>query len=169
MRLPKSAAAISLAALLMAWGAPQRPAFAQGTDPATLVADNVGISGQDTLVASGNVEVLQGTTRLRATRVTYMRSKGALTIEGPITLTDDKGTVVLADSAALSDDLRQGLLTSARMVLDRQLQIAAAEMERVDGNKTVLRRAVASSVAHGGITPGSVASLIMMASSSPPG
>lgn len=141
MRLPKAATlplALSLAAL--GW---TLPATAQ--TPATLVADGVRIEAGSVLVAQGNVEVLQGTTRLRATQVTYDRSKGALNITGPITLTDDRGTVVLADSAALSDDLRQGLLTSASMVLDRQLQIAAAQIERIDDRQTVLRRAVASS------------------------
>lgn len=139
MRLPKSAAlALSLATL--GWSL---PALAQ--TPATLVADGLRIEAGSVLVAQGNVEVLQGGTRLRAAKVTYDRTKGALDITGPITLTDDRGTVVLANSAALSDDLRQGLLTSASLVLDRQLQIAAAQIERIDGRQTVLRRAVASS------------------------
>ena len=69
---------------------------------------------------------------------------GTLDITGPLVLTDDAGTVVLADAAALSDDLRDGILQSARVVLERQLQIAAAEVQRVGGRHTVMSRAVAS-------------------------
>lgn len=135
-----------LAAMILALGlALSAPASAQNTDPATLVADRVQIAGNRTLVAQGSVEVLYRATRLRATSVTYDRTSGALSIAGPIVLTDDKGTVVLADAAELSDDLRDGILTSARMVMDRQMQIAAAEMQRLGGRHTVLSKAVASS------------------------
>ena len=135
-----------LAALILALGlALSGPARAQGDSPATLVADRVQIAGDRTLVAQGNVEVLYRATRLRAASVTYDRTTGALAIAGPIVLTDDKGSVVLADAAQLSDDLRDGILTSARMVMDRQMQIAAAEMQRLGGRHTVLSKAVASS------------------------
>jgi len=140
MRAPR------LAAMILALGLALAPAArAEDSGAATLVADSVRIAGNRTLIARGNVEVLYGEARLRAGAVSYDRTSGALTIEGPIVLTDDKGSVVLADSAQLSDDLRDGILTSARMVMDRQMQIAAAEIQRLGGRYTVLSRAVASS------------------------
>lgn len=135
--------ACGLSALALGAG----PAQAQSSSSrgATLVADSVQLGADRTLIARGNVEVLHGAARLRASAITYDRSSGALQISGPITLTDDGNTVVLADAAQLSDDLREGILTSARVVMDRQLQIAAAEMQRLGGRHTVLSKAVASS------------------------
>ena len=143
MRRTLAAALMLLAAVLAPVGAARAQGQAQG--PATLVADRVQVAASRTLIAEGSVEVLYRGARLRASRVSYDRTSGALDITGPLTLTDDKGTVVLADAAQLSDDLRDGLLQSARVVLERQLQIAAAEVQRVGGRHTVMSRAVASS------------------------
>ncbi len=129
-----------LAALLA--GAPA-PGMAQ--DAATLVADRVQVAAGRQLIADGTVEVLHKGARLRARRIVYDRTAGTLDITGPLVLTDDAGTVVLADAAALSDDLRSGILQSARVVLERQLQIAAAEVRRLGGRHTMMSRAVASS------------------------
>ncbi|RVT84090.1 LPS-assembly protein LptD [Rhodobacteraceae bacterium CCMM004] len=112
---------------------------------ATLVADRVEVRADRTLVAEGNVEVLYDGTRVRATRVVYDRVTERLEIAGPITLVDGDSVLVLADQAALDADLRNGLLTSARLVLDQQLQLAANEIARVSGRYTQLSRVVASS------------------------
>jgi LPS-assembly protein len=119
------------------------PAFAQ--DAATLVADRVFINGDQTLTAEGSVEVLYQGARVTATRITYDKTTDRLTIDGPITLNDGAGTVMLADQAQLSRDLADGILTGARMVLQEQLQLAANEIARVGGRYTRLSRVVASS------------------------
>ncbi|MFN6977863.1 MAG: LPS-assembly protein LptD, partial [Gemmobacter sp.] len=140
-------AALGLAVLLAL------PALAQA--PATLVADSVSIDGNRRLVAAGNVEVLYEGRRLTASRIVYDRGADALTLDGPVTLTDGAGNVLIADSASLSADLTEGLLRSARLVLDRQLQMAANEIARIGGRYTRLSRAVASScrVCETGETP----------------
>jgi LPS-assembly protein len=119
------------------------PATAQ--DAATLVADRVLLSGNSTLIAEGSVEVFFKGAVLKARRIVYDRTTDKLTIEGPITLNDGKGTVLLAGAAELSRDLSEGLLTSARMVLQEQLQLAAHEIRRSEGRYTELTRVVASS------------------------
>ena len=119
------------------------PAMAQ--DQATLVADSISIAADSKLVAQGNVEVLWRGTRLRASRISFDRSTGQLVIEGPITLTEGDNLILLADSAALSRDLQQGILRSARLVLNQQLQLAAAQINRTGGRYTELTRTVASS------------------------
>ncbi|MCO6381674.1 LPS-assembly protein LptD [Oceanicola sp. 502str15] len=131
-------AAAGLCALLLG------PARAQQADDAVLLADRVEIAGTDRLIATGNVEVLQGTTRLTARQIIYDQSTNMLVIDGPIALTDGPDTVILASDAALSTDLRNGLLRSARMVLNQQLQLAAAEINRVNGRYTQLYKTVAS-------------------------
>jgi LPS-assembly protein len=129
------AALVCIAALL--------PARAQ--DSATLVADSVYLTGDSRLTAEGSVEVFFGGARLRAARIVYDRTTDRLTIDGPITLDDGQGTVLLASSADLSRDLRDGLLESARMVLQDQLQLAADEILRAQGRYTQLSNVVASS------------------------
>ena len=99
--------------------------------PAVLVADELFITSDRELVARGNVEAFQGGTRLEAREIRYNRESGALTITGPIRIYDGQSGVILADAADLDSTLRIGLLTGARLVLDQQLQLAAASIERV--------------------------------------
>lgn len=131
---------IALFIALLLW-----PFVAIAQDLASLVADRVAIAGDDTLVASGNVEVFHQGSRLKASRITYDRGADRLLIDGPIVLTDDAGTIILADQADLSSDFTDGVLTSARMVLDQQLQLAASEMMRIGGRYTSLGKTVVSS------------------------
>lgn len=119
------------------------PAAAQ--DRASLIADSLAIQGNDVLVATGNVEVFYQGTSLTAASITYDRQADRLRIAGPIRIRDENGDVILADEADLSGDLSEGILTSARLVLDRQLQLAATELIRVSGRYTALNRVAASS------------------------
>ena len=121
------------------------PALAEAQGTTALVADTVYLQENDILVAEGDVQVSYEGTLLSASRITYDQSADTLAIEGPLTLTDADGTILLADSAALEDELRAGILTSARLVLNRQLQLAATEIARVDDRYTQLSNTVASS------------------------
>ena len=121
------------------------PLLAQQTPPALLVADELYITRDRVLVASGNVEAFQGETRLRAGAIRYDQRTGVLAIEGPITLTDDAGTVIVADAASLDSDLRNGILRGARLVIDEQLQLAAVQIDRVDGRYSQLYKTAVTS------------------------
>lgn len=112
---------------------------------ATLVADRIEIDADQALIAEGNVEVFYDDTRLTATRVRFDRRADSLTIEGPLVLSEGEDTVILASSADLQPDLREGILRSARLVLNKQLQFAAAEIERGGGRYTRFARVAASS------------------------
>ena len=114
-------------------------------DAASLVAERVRIEGDAVLVAEGAVEIFYKGRRLKASRVTYDRRADRLLIEGPIVLTDGADIIVLASQADLSADLSEGILQSARVVLNQQLQLAATQMMRVGGRYTQLDNAVASS------------------------
>lgn len=125
-------------------------------DRATLVADAVTLQSQTVLVAKGHVEVFFKGQHLTAAAVTYDQKANRLTIAGPIRIDDGKGGVFLADQADLSADLTEGLLTSARIVLQEKLQLAAGEVLRSDGGRyTAMRSVVASSctVCKGSTTP----------------
>ncbi|MEP2640257.1 LPS assembly protein LptD [Roseobacter sp.] len=121
--------------------------IAQETPPpaAVLVADELFIANNRELIARGNVEALQGTTRLTAKEIAYDRDTGALVITGPIVLQDGEDITVLASAAELDATLRTGLLTSARMVLSQQLQLAAVQIQRVNGRYSQLSKTAATS------------------------
>lgn len=122
-------------------------ALAQDTsqDAALLVADQLYITRERELVASGNVEAFQNGVRLRARTIRYNQSTGALSIEGPITLTEGDGTVITATAAELDADMRNGILKGARLVLNQQLQLAAVQIDRVDGRYNQLYKTAVTS------------------------
>ncbi len=112
---------------------------------AVLVADQVFITRDRTLVAQGNVEAFQGDTRIRAKSIRYNQQTGALVIEGPIVLSEGDETIILADAAELDSGLRNGLLTGARLVLNQQLQLASVQLNRVDGRYSQLYKTAVTS------------------------
>lgn len=119
---------------------------------ATLLADSITMSEDQSLTASGGVVVWYQGSRLVADRVRYDGDSGEMTISGPIHLTrpGQAGTedeaVLIADQAQLSQDMREGLLRGARLVLAREMQMAATEVEVSGGGRfTRLDNVVASS------------------------
>ncbi|UMA66311.1 LPS assembly protein LptD [Roseivivax marinus] len=122
------------------------PVSAQDAEqPALLVADRVTVENQSRLVAEGNVEALHDGTRLEATRIVYDQDTGALSIEGPLRITEPGGDVLVADRADLDQDFENGLLRGARLVLDEQLQLASVEAQRVGGRYTALSKVAVTS------------------------
>ncbi|MEJ6398144.1 LPS-assembly protein LptD [Yoonia sp. 208BN28-4] len=118
-------------------------ATAQGT--ATLIADSVVVTADEQLIAEGNIEAFYDGTRLSARRIVYDRASDRLMIDGPIFITDGTGNLITADRASLDPRLENGLLRGARLVLDRQLQLAATQIARVDGRYADLRQVAATS------------------------
>ena len=118
---------------------------AKAQDLASLVAERVEITGTSQLIAEGDVEIFFKGRRLKAQRIVYDSTTDRLQITGPIVLVDDSGTFILASQADLSADLADGVLKSARLVLNQQLQLASTEVQRVGGRYTRLGRTVASS------------------------
>lgn len=144
-RSSRNIVAVALAAGLLA-GGPGGVGHAQPL-PATLIADDIRFDqGTSAITARGGVEIFYDGVRLRAGSITYSDRGDQITVEGPITLTDASGnSVIVAEFAELSSDLQDGVLQSARLVLDRQLQIAATQIDRSDGRYTQMYQAVASS------------------------
>ena len=114
------------------WRSPSpRPAGRRSRCRRRLIADEVSYDRETRrLVASGNVEVLYQGRVLRASRITYDEAADQIRAEGPIVLTDPDGGVLLADAAALTPDLTEGLISSARLLIAGKLQLAAAEVRR---------------------------------------
>lgn len=152
MRLRPLRLATALALLL----ASAAPGGLAAQETATLIADRLEIAADNRLIADGAVEVFHQGRRLTASRIVYDQTTDRLNIEGPIRLTDEAGTtVIIGAQAELSADLTEGILQSARVVLDQQLQMAATELRRSEGRYLQLDNAVASScrICAGSSTP----------------
>ena len=128
------------------------PAVDARTDAATLLADRVTLTGPRTLTAEGDVVIWYHGRRLIASGVTYDGAADRVRVQGPIHLSEpaQRGTahevVVIADSADLDQDLRDGILRGARLVLAREMQMAAREARIEGGGQlVVLDQVVASS------------------------
>ncbi|WP_293574156.1 LPS assembly protein LptD [Phaeobacter sp.] len=153
LAIASSALPISAHAQILPQTAPQLPqqrAFGSATvdapsAPAILVADKLFITPERTLVAEGNVEAFQGTTRLTAQKITFDQTEGALKIEGPIRIDEGETITILASAAELDRDMRNGLLVGARMVFQQQLQLASLQMTRVGGRYTQLYKTAVTS------------------------
>ena len=112
---------------------------------AMLVADKVWLETRDRIVAEGHVEAVRGDARVKASRVVYDRKTNKLILEGPIVLTRGEDEVILGDAAELDRDLRNGLIRGARLVLNQQVQLAAARLDQVNGRYAQMTRVTASS------------------------
>jgi LPS-assembly protein len=133
---------VLLACLFLSLAAPQHSA---AQDMAALVADTVRIDAQGRLLATGGVEVFYQGRTLRAQSILYDRTLDKLFITGPIVMEDGEAAVLVASQAELSADLSEGILQSARLVLNRELQLAANQVQRIGGRYTALDNVVASS------------------------
>ncbi len=135
----------------LAFGSGSVSVRAQGVDgdvappPAVLIADSLIVDGRNRLIASGHVEVMYDDIRMKANRVEYDRKADSLRIVGPITITEGEDTVILADAAELDSKLENGILRGARMIMNRQVQLAATQIDRVGGRYTQLYKVAATS------------------------
>lgn len=105
---------------------------------AVLTADHIKVEANQQLVASGNVVVYYDGARLSAKSIRYDRQSEQLTITGPILLTDGSGTTISATNAELSQNLKDGLIRSARMVMNEQVQLTTETIQRRDGRYSTL-------------------------------
>lgn len=120
-------------------------ATSQTDETISLLADSIYLNQSDSsLVAVGNVQVFFENSVLTATKISYDPNGGGIIAEGPITLTDDYGSVLIADFALLDSDLKSGLIRGAKLLFEQELQFAAAEVVRTDGRFNTLNNAVAS-------------------------
>ncbi len=139
---------VLFAALIAFFGLVAFTSDAQTADPeapAVLVADEVLVSEDKTLIARGNVEVFQDGVSLTATSITYDPSLEKLVLEGPLVLKDGEDIRILASQGELDRDLQNGILQSARVVLSQRLQLAAVQINRAGGRYNQLYKAAVTS------------------------
>lgn len=137
------------------------PATAENT-AATLLADRIILSDDNVLTASGDVVIWHQGARLTASSVIYDDGNDSMRITGPLRLTrpalagTPEEATLIADAADLDSGLRDGIMRGARLVLAREMQLAARQVQITDnGRETVMEQVVASScrVCAGNPTP----------------
>jgi len=115
------------------------------TPAATVVADMVRIDANGNLIASGNIEVFYENTTLKAEKIVYDQELDRISITGPLILIDETGNQLDADSGTLSRDLRDGILTSARLLMANQLELQAENIARTQGRFADLKQVAVTS------------------------
>ena len=109
--------------------------------PVTFTADEVQYDQNAALVmARGRVEAFQGGRILRADELTYNRNTGVATARGNVQLIEADGQVMFAESAELSNQMRDGVLEGLRGYLLQNGRIAATGARRTDGSILDLSR-----------------------------
>jgi LPS-assembly protein len=121
------------------------PAAPTQNAPVTFTADEVQYDQNAALVvARGRVEAFQGGRVLRADELTYNRNTGVATARGNVQLIEADGQVMFAESAELSNQMRDGVLEGLRGHLLQNGRIAASGARRTDGSIFDLSRVVYS-------------------------
>ncbi|MEL7256067.1 MAG: LPS assembly protein LptD [Pseudomonadota bacterium] len=113
--------------------------------PAVLVADDVYVDGNERLVATGNVEAIYNGRRLQAEGIVYDRASDRLILTGPIVIQEGDETLILASSAEIDQEMENGILRGARLVMGDHVQMAAYELQRASGRYNVLHKATVTS------------------------
>ena len=94
--------------------------------------------------ARGNVEIAHGERILLADSVRYDQRADTVVASGEVVLLEPNGEVIFADYVELSDEMRSGVIENIRILLADDSRFAANGARRIDGTKTVMRRAVYS-------------------------
>lgn len=140
--LLSAVAAAALAAAL--------PASAQepqdGQEPALFNADQLTFDDALGLViASGDVELVQGGRRVLADTITFNQRTSVVTAAGNVRMVEPDGDVLFGEYAELTDDLRQGFIDRVRVLMTDNTRMAGAAAERTDDGRFVrVNRAVYS-------------------------
>ncbi len=106
--------------------------------------------------ATGNVQIFFDGLELRAPSVAYDVVSNRVVVDGPLMLIDEAGQqTIYGDFADMSADLRDGVITSARQLIDQNMQIASDQLVRRDGRYTEVEyvRASACEICSENATP----------------
>ncbi len=96
------------------------------------------------VVAEGNVEIGHGERILLADSVRYDQRSDSIAATGNVVLLEPSGAVMFADRLELSDELRNGVIENIRILLADDSRFAANGARRIDGRKTIMKRAAFS-------------------------
>ncbi len=128
---------LAAAALAQQKGAPELP-FLLKADEITFDR-TLGV-----VVAKGNVEISHGERVLLADTVSYNQKTDTVTASGNVSLLEPTGEVIFAEYAEFTNELKDGVIKSIRMLLADGSRLAAVGGKRSGGLITEMRKAVYS-------------------------
>jgi LPS-assembly protein len=103
-----------------------------------LQADQVIYDGDNqTVAATGHVEIVDQGRILMADRVTYNQKTDTVTADGHVSLTDQQGNVSFSDHVVLTDRMRDGVLNGFGALIGKNGRLTAASAQRVGGTMVI--------------------------------
>ncbi len=99
-------------------------------------------STQDTITASGNVEIIRQDTTLRADKVIYNQKTDHISAVGNVILVEKSGNVIFADKADLQDHMQNADVQNIKVVMADKTRLAANSFHKKQDDTKVLRQAV---------------------------
>ncbi len=106
-------------------------------------ADELQNSSQDdTVIATGNVEIIREDLTLKADKVTYDQAADHIIAEGNVVLLEKSGNVVFADRMDLTEKMQNADVENIKVVLLDKTRMAARSFHKKTNDSKVLRKAV---------------------------
>ncbi len=113
--------------------------------PLLLEAEQIDYDHESSVVvASGNVEVMQGEAILIADQLIYEQTINRLTARGNVSLLEASGNVYFADEVELKNDMKTGVINQFKARLADNSLFVASRARRIDENNFELTKAVYS-------------------------
>ncbi len=138
-------ALLLLIALVGAGAAAAEPDAGDRSEPLLFQADRLDFDGvNNRIVAEGDVELIRGADVLRADRIVLDRNTGIAHAEGNVTLLEEGGGVLYADSVELTEDLKDGFIEEFKARLGNRSRLAASWGQLYAGTRADLTQAVFS-------------------------
>lgn len=121
------------------------PASGNENEPALIKADEITYDESLSLVtARGHVEISQGSRVLLADVVTYNQKTTVMTASGNVSLMEPTGEVYFSNYAEFTNQMRDGVLATLRVLLVDNSRMAATGGKRTNGTITELRKGIFS-------------------------
>ena len=135
---------VLVGALVFASGAAAREKLSRDL-PVLIVADELSYDEElGAAVARCNVEIVQGNRTLLADTVSYNQKTDTVSASGNVILHEPTGEVLFAEFVELTDKLKNGVVKQIRLLLNDDSRFAANNARRLDGNRTLMRKAIYS-------------------------
>ncbi len=137
--------ALALTLPAMAVAAPQHSAENGRSDKnVVLSADTVTKDDiNNTVSASGHVELVQGVTMLLAEHIIWNQTTDIVTATGDVKLVDDQGDIYFGDYLEITDDMRQAFMNNVSGLLADNSRMVGKQAQK-DGNVMVINRGMYS-------------------------
>jgi LPS-assembly protein len=97
----------------------------------------------NTVSASGHVELVQGSAMLLAEHIVYNQTTGIVIATGDVKLVDNEGNINFGDYLEITDDMREAFMRNVSSLLADNSRMAGREAEK-DGNVTTVHRGIYS-------------------------